>query len=85
LQLDGALKVFLLNSRDELNNFIQQERKNGEQNGIEWRVENNQLRFIRVYYFYWRLEKLTFHSLMMTKTNLPLPTAFLMSLTMLKN
>ena len=51
LQLDGALKVFLLNSRDELNNFIQQERKNGEQNGIEWRVENNQLRFIRVYFF----------------------------------
>jgi 26S proteasome regulatory subunit N12 len=48
LQLDGALKVFLLNSRDELNNFIQQERKNGEQNGIEWRVENNQLRFIRL-------------------------------------
>jgi len=49
LYLDGALKVFLLNSKEELNAFIQKERNNGEQNNVEWIVENNQLRFNRVY------------------------------------
>ena len=48
LYLDGALKVFLLNTQEELNQFIVRERKNGEQNGVEWNVENNQLRFIRL-------------------------------------
>ena len=49
MYLDGALKVFLLNSKEELNAFIQKERNNGEQNNVEWIVENNQLRFNRVY------------------------------------
>jgi len=48
LLLDGALKVFLLNSKEELNEFIQKERKNGEQNGVNWAVENNHLRFVRL-------------------------------------
>jgi len=48
LYLEGALKVFLLNSKEELNAFIQKEKKNGEQNNVEWVVENNQLKFNRL-------------------------------------
>ena len=40
--------MFLLNSKEELNAFIQKEKKNGEQNNVEWVVENNQLKFNRV-------------------------------------
>ncbi len=48
LYLDGALKIFLLNSKEELNQFIQKEKKNGEQNNVEWIIENDKLRFNRV-------------------------------------
>jgi len=49
LLLAGAQKVFLLNSKAELDQFIQKEKGNAEQNGVQWIVvNNNQLKFVRI-------------------------------------
>jgi hypothetical protein len=48
LTLKDALQVFMLNSMEELKEFVNREKDHGSENGVEWNVQGDKLQFVTV-------------------------------------